>query len=77
MSASIINQFFLNQKACLHQYIEIWIDIFRRLHKVSTPRYALKSYKIEPTISYNAGGIHIETELTDWTLIHGIQEANE
>lgn len=48
---------------------------FRTIHSVSTPRYSLREYKIEPKQNYNFGGIQVDLELTDWSLIHGIQTA--
>ncbi len=50
-------------------------NTFRKFHYISTPRFSFRSFKIEPKISYLAGGLHLETELTDWTLIHGLQTA--
>ncbi|HEV3471247.1 MAG TPA: SIR2 family protein [Pyrinomonadaceae bacterium] len=50
---------------------------FERMHYIPTPRYCLSEVYTEGLNNYRHGGITVTTQLTDWSLVHGIQRILE
>ncbi len=50
---------------------------FEVVRYVTTPRYSLVDLLEEPNINFRGGGLTLGVQLTDWSLVHGVQEVLE
>jgi hypothetical protein len=57
------------------KYQNMMNEMFTNSGKLSTPRFALKGFRVNPLDDYRYRGITIDTDVTDWAIVHGLQSA--
>ena len=47
---------------------------FREQARFNSPRFSLDEFRVEPMDSFSRGALSLRSRITDWSLVHGIQD---